>query len=125
MDFIDLIVDSSDEFLTGYYYNRRPLTPDDGRVTFMYKQHNPHSRVFETVLGNVRSDKAMYAVSTNDDCDFLVGAYIHTQNGLYWEIVEVVKNEQTKKNNDVLRWFTKAVISNIALDISTANKLSP
>ena len=109
MDFIDMCVDSSDEYLTAYYYDRRPASVEDGRVTFTYKQHNPHSRIFETVLGNVRSDKATYAISTNDDYDFRVGAYIHTQNGFYWEIVEVVKNEQTKKNNDVLRWFTRAV----------------
>lgn len=109
MDFIDLIVDSSDEFLTGHYYNRRPKIVGDGKVTFNYKQFSTHSRVFETILGNVRADKATYAISTNDDCGFSVGAYIRTQNGLIWEIVEVVKNEEAKKNNDALRWFKKAV----------------
>lgn len=111
MDFIDLIVDSSDEFLTGYYYNKRPVRADDERVTFSYKQLNSNSRIFDTVLGNIRLDKATYAISTNDDCDFKVGAYIKTQNGLVWEIVEVVKNEETKTNKDVLRWFAKSVDS--------------
>ena len=109
MDFIDLIVDSSDEFLTGYFYSRRPKTKEDGRVTFMYKQTSPNSRVFETILGNVRADKATCAISTNDDCGFAVGAYIITQNGLIWEIVEVAKEEETKTNKDALRWFKKAV----------------
>lgn len=109
MDFIDMIVDTSDEYLTGYYYSRRPKCAEDGRVTFMYKQHNPNSRIFDTVLGNVKADKATYAISTNDDCGFVVGAYIITQNGLIWEIVEVVKNEEVGKKNDALRWFKKAV----------------
>lgn len=113
MDFIDMIVDSSDEYLTGYYYKRRPKSAEDGRIRFMYKQHNPNSRMFDTVLGNIRADKATYAISTNDDCGFGVGAYIITQNGLIWEIVEVVKNEQAQGCNDGLRWFKKAVDSEI------------
>ena len=109
MDFIDMIVDSSDEFLTGAFYKKRPKYPHDGRITFSYKQYNTNSKIFDTVLGDVRADKATYAISTNDDCDFNVGGYIVTQNGLIWEIVEVVKNEETKANKDVLRWFTKAI----------------
>ena len=109
MDFIDMIVDSSDEFLTGYFYKKRPKYPHEGRITFSYKQYNANSKIFDTILGDLRADKATYAISTNDDCDFNVGGYIVTQNGLIWEIVEVVKNEETKANKDVLRWFTKAI----------------
>lgn len=109
MDFIDLIVDTSEEYLTGYFYFRRPKTPDDGRITFKYKQLNPNSRVFDTVLGNIRADRATYAIKSNDHCGFNVGGYVITQNGLIWEIVEVIRNEEVKGSNDALRWFTRAV----------------
>ena len=105
-DFVDFLVDTSDEYLTGYFYKRRPKTQDDGRITFKYKQLDPQSRVFSTLLGNVIADSAMYAIKTNDHCGFNVGGYIQTQNGLFWEITEVVNNEEEKGSNDVLRWFT-------------------
>lgn len=108
MDYIDMLVDTSNEKLTGYFYKRRPRTPEDGRITFKYEQLDPNSRVFDKVLGNVRADRATYAIKTNDHCGFNVGGYIITQNGLIWEITEVVTNEQEKGSNDVLRWFRTA-----------------
>lgn len=108
MDFIDMLVNTSREHLTGYFYERRPKTTADGRVTFKYEQLSPNSRVFDTVLNNVRLDRATYALKTNDFCAFNVGGYIQTQNGLFWEIVEVVTNEQAKGENNVLRWFKAA-----------------
>lgn len=108
MDYIDMLVDTSNEKLTGYFYKRRPKKPEDGRITFKYEQLDPNSRVFDKVLGNVRADRATYAIKTNDHCGFNVGGYIITQNGLIWEIAEVVTNEQAKGSNDVLRWFRTA-----------------
>ena len=108
MDIVDMFVNTSDEYLTGYFYARRPKTPEDGRVTFKYKQLDPNARVFDTVLGNVRSDSATYAIKTNDHCGFNVGGYIVTQNGLCWTITEVITNEQVNGENAVLRWFTGA-----------------
>lgn len=108
MDIVDMFVNTSDEYLTGYFYARRPKTPEDGRVTFKYKQLDPNARVFDTVLGNVRSDSATYAIKTNDHCGFNVGGYIVTQNGLCWTITEVITNEQVDGENAVLRWFTGA-----------------
>ena len=108
MDIVDMLVNSSDEYLTGYYYSRRPKTPEDGKVTFSYKQLDPSSHVFDTVLGNVRSDRSTYAIKTNDDCGFQVGGYIVTQNGLCWTITEVVTNENAEHENAVLRWFREA-----------------
>lgn len=107
-DFIDMLVDTKDEYLTGYFYKRRPRTPEDGKITFKYKQMNPNSKIFDTVLGNVRADSARYAIKTNDHCGFNIGGYIVTQNGLIWEITEVITNEQTEGRNDVLRWFKTA-----------------
>lgn len=107
-DFIDLIINNADEYLTGYYYERRPVSQDDGRITFNYRQLDPNSKVFSTVLSNLRADRATYAIATNDFDGFKVGGYVVTQNDLIWEITEVISNEEVKGQNDSLRWFKKA-----------------
>lgn len=108
MDYLDFLVDSTTERLTGYFYKRRPKTKEDGRLPFQYEQLDPNSKVFDKVLGNVRADRATYAIKTNDYSDFNVGGYIITQNGKIWEITEVITNEQVKGNNDALWWFKTA-----------------
>lgn len=109
MDFMDFLVDSTDEYLTGYFYKKRPKSQEDGRIKFNYRQLDPNSRVFGKLLGEVRADRATYAIRTNDMCGFNVGGYIITQNGLIWQITEVITNEESKGSNDALRWFTTAV----------------
>lgn len=105
MDYLDFLVDTSDEYMTGYYYKRRPKNARDGRIAFKYKQLDPNSRVFDKLLGDVRADSATYAIKTNDKCGFAVGGYIVTQNGLFWEISSVITNEEPSKDKDVLRFF--------------------
>ena len=105
MDYLDFLVDTSDEYMTGYYYKRRPKNALDGRISFKYKQLDPNSRVFDKLLGDVRADSATYAIKTNDKCGFAVGGYIVTQNGLFWEISSVITNEEPSKDKDVLRFF--------------------
>ena len=108
MDFIDFLVDSSDEYLTGTFYKQRPKSKADGGINFTYTQLDPNSKVFGKILGEIRADRASYAIKTNDQCGFNIAGYIVTQNGLIWQITEVVTNEQTKSPNDVLRWFKTA-----------------
>ena len=105
MDFIDMLVNSSDEKLTGYFYEKRPQSVEDGKVSFQYKQLDPNSKVFDKFFGKIRADAARYAISTNDDCGFNVGGYIVTQNGQFWEITEVVTNEENEVTKNALHWF--------------------
>ena len=123
MDFIDFMVDSSDEYLTGTFYKRRPKTVEDGGINFTYKQLDHNSKRFGKVLGNVRADVANYAISTNDHCGFSIGGYIVTQNGLIWQITEIVTNEEVKGKSDVLRWFTSAENSEQSLRMIQVDNL--
>lgn len=125
MDFIDMLVNSSDESLTGYFYPRRPKTINDGVTPFQYKQLDPNSRIFDKVLGNIRSDSARYAISTNDDCGFNVGGYIVTQNGLFWQITEVVTNEEEKTTKNALRWFKRVNNAETSIRMIQVNELYP
>lgn len=108
-DFIDMIIDTKDEYMTGYYYPSRFIENDTtGRVTFKYKQADPNASFFSTLLNNLRADRATYAIKTNDLCGFKIGGYVVTQNGKIWEIVEIITNEEVETSNNVLRWFKTA-----------------
>lgn len=114
-DFIDMIVNTGDEYLTGMYYRRRPTSPLDGAVTFRYKQLDPNSKVFDKLLGELRKDASNYSITTNDDCKFIIGGYIRTQNGLLWEITSIISNEEVKGGNEALRWFKVAKNSEVSI----------
>lgn len=114
-DFIDMIVNTGDEYLTGVFYKRRPISNEDGGVTFKYKQLDPNAKVFDKLLGELWKDRATYAIKTNDDCAFNIGGYIQTQNGLFWEITEIISNEEVKGGNEALRWFKTAKNAEISV----------
>ncbi len=54
--FLNMLSLKDDEFMTGYYYERRPVSPEDGRAVFRYSRLDPYSRVFDTQLGQMRID---------------------------------------------------------------------
>ena len=114
-DFIDMIVNTGDEYLTGVFYKRRPMSKEDGGVTFRYKQLDINAKVFGKVFGEIRNDRTTYAIKTNDDCNFIVGGYIETQNGLLWEISEMITNEEIEGGNETLRWFKTAKNAEISI----------
>lgn len=123
MDFIDMLVNTSDEVLTGYFYKYRPQNAEDGKIAFQYKQLDPNSCVFDKVLGNIRADSARYAIKTNDACGFNIGGYIVTQNGEFWEITEVVTNEEQKTTKNALRWFKRVSNAEISVRMIKINDL--
>ena len=56
--FLNMLSLKDDEFMTGYYYERRPVSPEDGRTIFYYSRLDPYSRVFDTQLGQIRIDRS-------------------------------------------------------------------
>ena len=109
------LYDTSEETLTGVFYKTRPNYVNDGGISFKYKQLDPNSRVFDKVLSEIRADSARYAIKTNDACGFNIGGYIVTQNGEFWEITEVVTNEEEKTTKNALRWFKRVSNSEISV----------
>ena len=109
--YLEMIAPKSDQFMTGYYYERRPVAPDDGRVTFRYSRLDNYSRVFDTQLGQMRIDRETYSLKTKTNLNWKVKGYISTQNGRFFQIVEVTENEQPKGSEQVLRLFKRAVQS--------------
>lgn len=117
--------DTREKPLTGLFYKVRPKSAKDTAIKFKYKQLDPNSRVFDKVLGEIRADSARYAIKTNDACGFNVGGYIVTQNGLFWQITEVVTNEEEKTTKNALRWFKRVNNAEISVRMIQINDLYP
>lgn len=114
MDILDLLNPRNEYYFTGYYYPRKPKPtepPDLGRVTFSYRQVNPYSRTFATVMNTVRLDTETYAIRTNEDCGFKNKGFISTQDGKFWVIDEIIHDEQVPGTEEALRLFKNVVQS--------------
>lgn len=108
MGILNFLTPKDDEYMTGYYYERRPKSPDDGRMKFRYSRLDPYSRVFDTALGQMRLDRETYSLKTRTSLPWKVKGYISAQNGKFFQIAEVLENEQPRGSEDVLRLFKRA-----------------
>lgn len=114
MGLLNFLAPKDDEFMTGYYYERRPDPTNDkdtengNRQTFRYSRLDPYSHVFDTVLGQMRLDRTTYSLKTRTGLPYKIKGYISTQDGRFWQIVEVLANTQPKGTEEVLRLFKRA-----------------
>ncbi|MCX4384280.1 MAG: hypothetical protein OSJ39_00605 [Clostridia bacterium] len=108
MGILNFLTPKDDEYMTGYYYERRPKSPDDGRMKFRYSRLDPYSRVFDTALGQMRLDRETYSLKTRTSLPWKVKGYISAQNGKFFQIAEVLENDQPRGSEEVLRLFKSA-----------------
>lgn len=108
MGILNFLTPKDDEYMTGYYYERRPKSPDDGRMKFRYSRLDPYSRVFDTALGQMRLDRETYSLKTRTSLPWKVKGYISAQNGKFFQIAEVLENDQPRGSEEVLRLFKRA-----------------
>lgn len=108
MGLLDFLTPKDDEYMTGYYYERRPVAPEDGCVKFRYSRLDPYARTFDTVLGQMRLDRETYSLKTRSALDWKVKGYVSTQNGLFFQITEILTDTQPKGTEETLRLFKKA-----------------
>ena len=116
--FLDFLAPKDDQFMTGYYYERRPITPDDGRVKFHYSRLDPYSRVFDTELGQMRLDREIYSLKTKSNLNWKVKGYVSTQDGKFFQIMEIYENNQPKGSEEVLILFKRAPQSEFTLRLT-------
>lgn len=106
--FLNFITPKDKEYMTGYYYERRPVSPDDGRMTFRYSRLDPYARVFDTALGQMRLDRETYSLKTRIGLPWKVNGYISAQDGRFYQIVEILEDNQPRGSEEVLRLFKRA-----------------
>ena len=108
MGILRFLTPKDDEFMTGYYYERRPVSPDDGRTAFNYSRLDPYSRTFDVVMGQMRIDRETYSLKTREALSWKIKGYISTQDGLFFQITEILDDKQPKGSEEVLRLFKRA-----------------
>ena len=99
----------SDEFMTGYYYARRPSSGDDGAQRFSYSRLDPYYRSYDVEFGQMRIDKSTYSLKTKTPLEWKVNGYVSTQDGEFFQITEIITDGQTRENEEALRLFKKAL----------------
>lgn len=107
-DFLDVEKVRDNNFLEGNYYVKKPKKPEDHAVLFFYSMVDPESTEYGKVMGELRSDPSRTAIRTNEDCGWLVGAYVSTQDGFFWGIEQVIKEVQNDRNQEALRVVRQA-----------------
>lgn len=108
MSILDFLTPKDDEYMSGYYYERRPKSPDDGRMPFTYSRLDPFTRTFDTELGQMRLDRSTYSLKTRTTIPWKVKGYISTQDGGFFQIVEILEDNQPRGSEEVLRLFKRA-----------------
>lgn len=109
--YLEWLAPKDDQFMTGYYYERRPVSPEDGRKVFRYSRLDPYTRAFDTELGQMRLDRSTYSLKTKSSLNWKPKGYISTQDGRFFQIVEFSENNQPKGSEEALRLFKRAVQS--------------
>lgn len=108
MSILDFLTPKDDEYMTGYYYERRPKSPADGRMPFTYSRLDPYTKTFDTALGQMRLDRSTYSLKTKTTIPWKVKGYVSSQDGRFFQIVEVLEDDQPRGSEDVLRLFKRA-----------------
>lgn len=112
MSVLDFLKPSDDEFMTAYYWEHIPKPNErreEGRQTFRYSKVTGSENRFNTVATNVRLDTLTYRIRTCDDCGFKIGGVVSTQNGEFWMIESVMRDEQTQGNEEALLFWKSGV----------------
>ena len=108
-DLLDLLSIKAEEVLKGTYYARRPLTPEDAGVKFVYDIVDEPRTSYTNLLRNLNTTVSYQTIKTNDLCGFAVKGYCVTQDGGLWQIQEIEKHLISKNNKQALRVMRKTI----------------
>jgi hypothetical protein len=112
MSVLDFMRNHSEEYMTGFYWDKCPKPtqdPSNGRQEFPYSKASPRQKQFATVMQNMRLDSHYYTIKTHEDCGFKVNGYVSTQDGEFWVIEAITHDEQTAEDEESLLLWKKAV----------------
>lgn len=102
-DYLDLLHQRSEEVLTGTYYERRPLTPQDVGEAFSYDIVDEPRSAYFNLLQSLNTTMSTQTIKTTDIHDVKVKGYCVTQEGGLWQIQEIVKRIKNPKSKYALR----------------------
>ena len=98
-----------EEVLTGSYYEKYPKLPRDKGVRFGYDIVDESDREYAKLVDNIKGERVVMTIKTDDNIDFKITGYITTQDGLFWQITGVIKRVKHENTKEALR-FLKTTI---------------
>ena len=98
-----------EEVLQGTYYSVYPELPRDKGVGFHYDIIDESDRQYAKLLDNIKGERTVITIKTDDDIDLKTTGYIATQDGGFWQIMGVVKYIKHQNTKEALR-FLKTTI---------------
>lgn len=108
-DFLDFLAISDEEVFEGTYYKRKPLTPTERGEPFRYDIVNDSDRAYAKLLDNMKTERTMLTIKTNDNCGFKIKGYIATQDGELWQINSFIKKLNKPENKQALRIIKETI----------------
>lgn len=102
-DFLSFTNLKDEEVLTGRYYKRRPVTPQDESKEFSYDIVDESDRTYTKILDNLQTELSLLTIKTNDMCGFKAKGYVSTQDEKLWQIQGIIKRIVRPENKQALR----------------------
>ncbi len=109
MDFLDAMTIMDAEVLTGTYYAKQPKTPSDNGITFDYDIVDESDRSYARMLDNIRTERGVQTISTDDKVPFKIKGYVVTQDGTFWQIAGIIKRVKHEDNKEALRLIKETI----------------
>lgn len=102
-DFLDMETVRDEDYMEGSFYKRRPKTPNDYAVPFVYSEIDSKSRSYYKILQQLKSDQGTYTIKTRDNVGWKVNSYIVAQDGTMYQVVDYRKIMTPQSNKEALR----------------------
>lgn len=118
MDLIDLMKPREDMYCRGWYYMTvKADNPLDGGMVFNYDFMDEKSKGYD-VTENIQYTGKRVRLITRDKLPFKVKRYIKTQDGEWWQIVEITERTEHRETLRFLKSApdTRYIISVISVD---------
>lgn len=109
MDYLDFLTVKDEEVLTGTYYKRRPITTEDGGLPFSYDIVNESDKNYSTIISNLQTEQVVQTIRTNDLVGFKIKGYVVTQDGILWQITNIMKRLAKPENKQALRILKQTI----------------
>lgn len=109
MGLTDVMTLHEEEVLTGTFYSRIPETPQDVGEKFHYDIVDESDKSYSRLLDNIKDDRAILTIKTDDKIDFNTTGYVVTQDGLFWQITGVLTKVINNTTKEALRMLKETV----------------
>ena len=109
MGLTDVMTIHDEEVMTGTYYARLPSNPRDLGEEFHYDIVDESDKAYSRILDNLKGERTVLTIKTDDKIDVKVTGYVATQDGLFWQVTGIVTRIVHPDTKQALRLLKETV----------------